>query len=204
MTGRLPGPPPRGARRRAGVPAASDESRTARATAALVTVRRLGDLSQHLEAAAGHLEAARAASGEQRQDHSAHVAAHLAGALAAGHDLAANIRGGQYPGEADELAATARAIGLAKALSEDTRAATMAHLLQTVLYDAGHASRHAEALAGQGSARLFTFNSAHCAKHVNSAVSHAAKLRHHLEQNYPPERQWMARLAASAPEREPA
>ncbi len=87
------------------------------------------------------------------------------------------------------------AISLAKALSEDAKAATTAHLLQTILYDCGHASRHAQAMLDEPSPDdLWSFNADHAEKHLGGAVEHVAKLNEHLKDNYPEEAKWLGGL----------
>ena len=161
---------------------------------AMYTAHRLDEAAQQLARATGHLQAARKASGELRAYHSGHVARHLGNALDAGHVLAANLRE-HYPAEGGELDKTTETIGLAKALSEDAKAATAAHLLQTVLYDCGHASRHAQAMLDEPSPDdLWSFNADHAEKHLGGAVEHVAKLTEHLRDNYPEEGKWLAGL----------
>lgn len=98
-----------------------------------------------------------------------------------------------------EMPGAAPALSLARALSEDAKAATTAHLLQTVLYHAGHASRHAQAMAGEpGPDEVWSFNADHAGKHLDGAVEHSAKLAVHLKDNYPQEGRWLAGLSETA------
>jgi predicted ABC-type ATPase len=161
---------------------------------AMFTAHRLDEIAQQLAHATERMQAARAASGDLRAYHSGHVARHLAGALDAGRLLAANLRA-HYPAEGAELDKTTETIGLAKALSEDAKAATTAHLLQTVMYDAGHASRHAQAMLGEPAPDVWGFNADHAEKHLGGAAEHVRKLAVHLHDNYPDEGRWLARLA---------
>jgi len=162
-------------------------ARTAdRASVALYTAHRLDDLANSLNQASGHLQAARGTSGELRTRHAARATAHLGHALDAGHDLAAHLKE-NYPAENAELAELTKAIGLAKAVSDDAKAATAAHLLESVLHDAAHAHRHARAMVAGGTAALSQFNLAHGVKHLQGATRHARKLGAHLRDNYPNE-----------------
>lgn len=90
------------------------------------------------------------------------------------------------------------AVGLARALSEDAKAATTAHLLQTVLYDGGHAVRHAQAMLDEPEPDLWSFNAGHAEKHLGGAVEHVAKLTQHLRDNYPEEAKWLTELQGIA------
>ena len=168
-----------------------------RTAVAMHTAHRLDDLTANLAHASEHLQAARRARGQLRTFHAGHVAVHLGHALDAGHALAANLRQ-HYPAEGAEYDATSRAIGLAKALSDAARTATTAHLAQSILYDLGHASRHADVLLTPGSPALWRFNADHCDKHLASAEDHAVRLAVHLRDNYPAEARYLAALPVGA------
>lgn len=168
-------------------------------TAALTTAHRLGDILHHLARASQRMQAAReAASPELRAAHSGHLARHLKHALKAGHGLAANIRE-HYPAEGAELNAVADAVGLAKAVSEDAKAATTAHLLETTLHELAHARRHAQAMKQDTPDAEWEFNREHAAKHLAGAAEHAGKLRQHMADNYPDEAKWLNGLGEVTP-----
>ena len=170
-------------------PGSRSGSAVANATAGIQTAaapraaHRLDDLTDHLNHAAEHLRAARAASGTLRRQHTAHVGIRLKQALGAGHQIAREIRERGGP-EGAELGELTRTIGLARSLSPAAKSATTAHLVGSVLNDLGHASRHAQAMLAPGSDALWRFNSEHSGKHLAGAAEHAAKLREHLRDNY--------------------
>lgn len=130
--------------------------------------------------------------------HVIHLGNHLSRSLDAGHLMADNLRR-NYPAEGSELDALTRTIGLAKALSPAAKAATLAHLLETVLYNAGHAKRHAEGMARLSPAPLWQFNADHCGKHLKHALEHSQKLAEHVRDNYPAERRFLERLPVGSP-----
>lgn len=88
---------------------------------------------------------------------------------------------------------TAGEIGLSKAVSEDAKAATAAHLLETTLHELTHGSRHAQQMAEDEhpDGPEFAFNADHAEKHLGGAAEHAAKLRDHFADNYPGEAKWL-------------
>jgi hypothetical protein len=100
--------------------------------------------------------------------------------------------GGNAAGLANTV--TAQVLGLAKAVSEDAKAATSAHLLETSLHELTHASRHADAMLADTPDDEWTFNGQHCEKHLAGATEHAGKLRQHLADNYPAEAKWLTGL----------
>lgn len=161
------------------------------ASAAVDTAHRLDDVQHHLSHAAGRMKAARAATDPGVRDrHSQHLAGHLDQALDAGHDLTAGIRA-HYPAEAAELEQVKEAVGLARAVSEDAKAATTAHLLETTLHELTHAARHAQAMTQGTPDAEWEFNADHAAKHLDGAAEHAGKLEQHLRDNYPAEAGWL-------------
>lgn len=85
-------------------------------------------------------------------------------------------------------------VGLAKAVSDDARAATTAHLLETTLHELTHADRHAKQMVEDTPDDEWDFNADHCAKHLGGAVEHAGKIREHFRDNYPAEARWLAGL----------
>jgi hypothetical protein len=169
------------------------------AQAPLFTAFHVDDTGRYLAHAAGRLRAAHNCGGDERRGHVAHLSADLLHALTAAHRLAANLRR-HYPAEGAELDATAAAIGLARALSEPAKAATTAHLTQTVMFDTGHAARHAAAmLVPGGDGALWKFNAGHCGSHLRTAAEHAVKLAEHLRDNYPAEAAHLAGLGVWSP-----
>jgi hypothetical protein len=198
------------------------------AAISIFTAHRIDEVLHKLAHASQRMEAARSASGDLRKYHAARLAGHLKAALDAGHDLAANVRA-HYPEEAAELDAVAEtvglaatiadqmlrwtehavmataqdgAVGLAKAVSDDARAATTAHLLETTLHELTHADRHAQQMTAAAPDDEWTFNGEHCEKHLAGATEHAGKLRQHLADNYPAEAKWLTGLGEAAADAE--
>jgi hypothetical protein len=99
--------------------------------------------------------------------------------------------GGNAAGLANVGTVSAQVLGLAKAVSEDAKAATTAHLLETTLHELAHAGRHAQALTEGTGTTEWSFNADHAEKHLGGAVEHAGKLRQHLRDNYPAEAKWL-------------
>jgi hypothetical protein len=163
------------------------------AAISMFTAHRVDSVLHELSHGAERMEAARAASGNLRAYHCSNLARHLQDALNAARHLAENIRG-HYPAEAAELDAVAGTVGLAKAVSDDARAATTAHLLETTLHELAHADRHARQMLEDTPDDEWDFNGEHCAKHLTGAIEHAGKLAAHFRDNYPAEGRWLARL----------
>jgi hypothetical protein len=163
------------------------------AAVSLFTAHRVDEIGHKLSHALQRMQAARDAAGDVRKYHASLLAGHLEAALKAGHDLTAHIKD-HYPPEAAELGEVADAVGLAKAVSDEARAATTSHLTETTLHELAHASRHAQAMLGDTPEDEQAFNIEHCAKHLDGAAEHAGKLRHHLADNYPGEAKWLAGL----------
>jgi len=179
-------------------------------TKEIYTAHRADEMSSQLAHACERMTAARKAPDAVTRDyHMKHIANHLVKVLENGHQAAGNFRD-NYPREGGELDAMSKVMGMSKALSPDAKIATTAHLLQSVMYDATHAKRHADTmLAKPGTPALWSFNADHCEKHLKSAFNHAQKLAGHLKDNYPAESRWLktlekeeghsdVRLAASA------
>lgn len=158
--------------------------------APILTAHRLGDALHHLGHAAHRMKAARDATGDLRAHHGEHLARHLGDALGAARDLTGNLRA-HYPAEGAELGAVKESVGLAKAVSEDAKAATTAHLLETTLHELTHGHRHALAMTAGTPEAEWSFNADHAAKHLDGAAEHAGKLRDHLADNYPDEAKWL-------------
>lgn len=167
------------------------------AAVAIFTAHRTDDALHQLSHAAERMRAARAASGDLRAYHCVHVAGHLQAALDSAHDLTANLRE-HYPAEAAELEQVKEAVGLAKAVSDDAKAATTAHLLETTLHELTHASRHAQAMLAGTPGAEWEFDASHCEHHLGGAAEHAGKLRRHLADNYPAEGRWLDGLGEAA------
>lgn len=164
------------------------------AAVSIFTAHRIDGALHHLAHATERMQAARAAGDDTlRAYHSAKIVHHLQSALDAGHDLAANIRA-HYPDEARELDAVAQAVGLAKAVSDNAKAATTSHLTETLLHELAHAYRHAQQMVLDTPPEEWSFNGDHSAKHLAGAAEHAAKLREHLIDNYGPEGRWLTEL----------
>lgn len=157
----------------------------------MFTAHRLDDTLHSLAHATERMTAARAAAtGDLRAYHSARVAFHLGQALDNGHRLVANIRE-HYPAEAAELEQVKQAVGLAKSLTPEVKAATTAHLLETTLHEETHGVRHAQAMLKTDPDDVWEFNADHCSKHLGGAVEHASKLAQHFRDNYPDVARWL-------------
>lgn len=163
------------------------------AAVSLFTAHRIDEIMHKLSHASQRMEAARSASGDLRKYHAARLAGHLDAALGAAHDLVANIRA-HYPAEAAELEQVKESVGLAKAVSDNAKAATSAHLLETTLHELTHGSRHAQQMTEDTPDDEFEFNADHAEKHLGGAVEHAGKLRDHFADNYPPVSRWLKGL----------
>jgi hypothetical protein len=164
------------------------------AAVAIFTAHRLDDTARHLSHASERLDAARGASGALRPYHLGHCAHQLAAALLSAHQLAGNIKD-HYHGEAEELAKLTSTIGLARAVSDQARTATTAHLVQTTCSHLGHTIRHVRAMQDDPDPDVWAFNHAHASTHLAGATEHVAKLRAHFRDNYAAgEGRWLADL----------
>jgi 2'-5' RNA ligase len=90
-------------------------------------------------------------------------------------------------GKVDMCISDSRTMDLAKSVSPASKAASFAHLLQTVMYDGAHAQRHAEAMLGDTDDACWQFDADHAEKHLEGACEHAHKLAEHILDNYPVE-----------------
>jgi type I site-specific restriction endonuclease len=160
------------------------------AAVSLFTAHRVNEIGHKLSHAGQRMQAARDATGDLRKYHASLLAGHLQAALKAGHDLTAHIKD-HYPDEAAELGEVADAVGLAKAVSDDARAATTSHLLETSLHELAHASRHAQAMTADTPEDEQAFNADHCEKHLGGAQEHVGKLADHFRDNYPDVARWL-------------
>lgn len=159
----------------------------------MYTAHRVNDTLLHLAHAAERLNQAKA-SRAMRGYHMIHVNNHLSSAIREMHNLVASVRK-NYPAEARELDALSRTIGLAKSVTPDVKAATFAHLLETVLYQQAHAKRHAAVMLNPDPDAVWRFNYDHLHSHLKGALEHAYKLAKHLDDNYPDEARWLNDLA---------
>lgn len=163
-------------------------------TKAIYTAHRVDEMCTQLAHACERMKAARKADPATRDYHMKHIANHLVKVLENGHQAAGNFRD-NYPREGTELDAMSKVMGMARALSQDAKISTTAHLLQSVMYDATHAKRHADTMVAKpGTPALWSFNADHCEKHLKSAFNHAQKLGKHLNDNYPAEGRWLREL----------
>jgi hypothetical protein len=159
---------------------------------AMFTAHRIDDTLEHLAHAVERLRVAKQ-SKALRAYHMTHVNNHLSTALDDAHNLAASVRR-NYPAEARELDALSKTIGLAASVSPEAKAATFAHLLQTLLYHEAHTKRHTEAMADPNPDAEWQFNYMHAEKHLAGALEHCFKLARHVRDNYPDEARWLKEL----------
>lgn len=161
--------------------------------AAMFTAHRTGDIINQMSHAAERVVAAqKATTPELRRYHSVHIANHVTLATRAAHQLRDNLKR-NYPAEARELDKLNEVARCSAAVSPKARTASFAHLVQTVLYNLGHAKRHADALLDDspGNQDVWRFNLDHASRHVNGTIEHALKLAEHLRDNYPAEAHWL-------------
>lgn len=163
-------------------------------TAAMMTAHRVNDMRLSLAHAIERMDAAcKTKDPEIRKYEAVHIRNHLARTINGGHLLADNLRR-NYPAEGRELDATMKTLGLAKALSPAMMSATTAHLLETILNECTHASRHAQFLSKPEPFAEWDFNARHVSDHLNGALKHAVKLSEHIMDNYPAEAKLLAEL----------
>jgi hypothetical protein len=158
----------------------------------MFVAHRIDDLLRDFAHANERLRAARQGKA-LRGYHLIHVNNHLGHALDEAHALAESLRT-SYPAESRELEALTKTIGLAKAVSPDAKVATFAHLLQTILYHAAHAKRHAMLMTGPSPDAVWKFNWDHAATHSEGAIEHSFKLANHVTDNYPEIAKWFKEL----------
>jgi hypothetical protein len=163
-------------------------------TAAMMTAHRVCDMKNSLSHAVERMDAARKTKDPAlRKYHVLHVRNHLNRTIGGGHMLADNLRR-NYPAEGRELDVTMQTLGLATSLSPALKAATTAHLLETVLNECTHSIRHGDLLSRTDPPNEWEFNADHCQKHLGSALEHAVKLSDHIRDNYPAEAKFLAGL----------
>jgi hypothetical protein len=161
---------------------------------AMFTAHRVDDMLRELAHATERMEAARDTHYPQlRAYHAGHIRRHLEHVLKAAHELVTNLRE-HYPAEAAELEQVKHHIGLARALSPGTKAATTAHLTETTLHEATHGVRHAKEMQTPEPRDVWEFNADHAKKHLSGAMEHAEKLAAHFRDNYAEEAKWLQKL----------
>lgn len=159
---------------------------------AMYTAHRVHDVLAHLAHASERLGEAQR-SKALRQHYMIHVSNHLSESLKDAHNLVEALQR-NYPAETRELANLNKTLGLAAAVSPEAKAATFAHLLQTVLYHLAHAKRHTEVMKNPDPAKEWEFNCDHAVAHTKGALEHTFKLARHIKDNYPEEARWLAKL----------
>jgi HK97 family phage portal protein len=164
---------------------------------AMYTAHRIDETTKHLAHATERLSAARTTRGDARAYEADHVLQDLDQAHAATQRLVRNVRE-NYPAESaelDRITAVTQPASRAAALSPGHKVATFSHLLQTVLYDQGHALRHTQAMRGEDpDDSMWDFDAEHAAKHTAGALEHIRKLGQHVTDNYPDEARWLTEL----------
>ncbi len=165
-----------------------------KSAAAIMTAHRVHDMLNSLTHGQERYDASCAArKPEDKAYHVIHLRNHLAKVQATGQMLADNLRR-NYPAEGKELDAVMEGMQMTRSLAPAIKAATTAHLLQTIMSETAHAARHAELMARPEPADQWKFNAAHAGKHMKGALEHAVKLRGHVLDNYPAEAGWLTQL----------
>jgi 2'-5' RNA ligase len=85
-------------------------------------------------------------------------------------------------------------VEMSKAVNPAAKAASFAHLLQTIMYDGAHAQRHSQAMLDDTDDTSWNFDADHADKHLKGAHEHARKLSDHIRDNYPAEARWLDEL----------
>lgn len=181
---------------------------------AMFTAHRVNDISNQMAHAEERMKAMRSAQGagdtELRKYHNLHFDNHLKAAM----DQAELLKDSMlehYPAEAAEWKALNQvmdlaalydvnplgdwSVNLAKAVGAPAKAASFAHLLQTIKYDGAHARRHSTAMLADTDDACWNFDADHAEKHMHGAHEHAKKLSKHIVDNYPAEARWLKELA---------
>jgi hypothetical protein len=165
------------------------------AAISMFTAHRVNSILHQVAHATERMQAAHAASGDLRAYHVTHIAEHLQRALDSAREMTANLRE-HYPPEAAELEQVKELIGLAKAVTPTTKAATTAHLTETTLHELTHAALHAQAMGKDDpGGDEWAFDADHCQSHLAGSVEHAGKLWEHYVDNYPQEGRWLKGIA---------
>jgi hypothetical protein len=167
----------------------------------MYTAHRVDEATGHLTHTTERIQAARKAPpGDARDYEAEHVLLDLGQAQTALQRLVRNVRQ-NYPAESAELdkivALTTPPGKRDAALSKAHKTVTFAHLLQTSMYDTGHALRHAQVMQSEtdaASVPMFNFDAEHCQHHLSGALEHVHKLAQHLRDNYPAEAGYLTTL----------
>lgn len=163
----------------------------------MFTAHRVDDIQRSLAHCRERLGGMKDCPPSERKYHLIHVNNHLSNAIQQSQAIADNLKR-NYPEEYAELRALLQTMGLAQALSPEAKVATFSHLLETIMYDLGHAKRHALAMEGDpSSGKEWDFDWEHAAKHVNGAIEHGHKLAQHIRDNYPAEAAYLDGLQVS-------
>jgi hypothetical protein len=85
-------------------------------------------------------------------------------------------------------------VEMSKSVNPVTKAASFAHLLQTIKYDGAHARRHSTAMLADTDDKAWNFDADHAEKHTHGAHEHARKLAEHIADNYPQEAGFLKEL----------
>lgn len=85
-------------------------------------------------------------------------------------------------------------VEMSVAVGPAAKAASFAHLLQTIMYDGAHARRHSTAMLADTQDKVWQFDADHAEKHLKGAHEHARKLSEHIADNYPAEAGWLKEL----------
>lgn len=164
-----------------------------RTAAAMFTAHRLNDILTELAHASERMLVMRKTGGELRHYHGMHFLNHMTEVLDQAGLLKDNMLR-NYPAEAEQWRAIVKVMNLAVAVNPPAKAASFAHLLQTIMYDGAHAEQHAQAMLADQTDPEWTFDADHAAKHMHGAREHALKLAGHIRDNYPAEWHWLHEL----------
>jgi hypothetical protein len=162
----------------------------------MTTAHRINDMGNQLAHATERMHAARKTKDPALRKYEVlHIRNHLVITLSNGHLLADNLRR-NYPAEGRELDAVVKVLGLTAppSLSPALKTATTAHLLETILNECVHASRHADWMSKTEPVNEWEFNADHTEKHLGGALEHLGKLREHILDNYPAEAKLLIEL----------
>jgi GNAT superfamily N-acetyltransferase len=87
-------------------------------------------------------------------------------------------------------------VDMAKSVSSTAKAASFAHLLQSIAYDASHTQRHSKAMLADTDETCWQFDADHAEKHMHGTAGHVHKLAELIHDNYPAEEKWLGKLTA--------
>lgn len=164
-----------------------------RAAVAMFTAHRVNDMLNSLAHAEERMQAMRRGNKAMRRHHNEHFDAHIARTLDQAGLLKDNMLE-HYPAEAAEWRSLNDVMNLAQAVSPAAKAASFAHLLQTIMYDGAHAQRHSQAMLSDTDEACWRFDADHAEKHTQGAHEHIRKLARHIIDNYPAEARWLEEL----------